>query len=195
MNAIEVRAMTDEFLGRIRRVPHGEKIDQCLQCGTCSASCPSSHAMDYPPRAILAALRAGMLDRVLGSNTVWLCASCYSCAVRCPAGIPFTDAMYQLKRMGIERGVFQDKGNSVAMAKAFVANVDKHGRSAESELMRNYFLRTKPLAAISFLPLGWRLLRRGRLNLRPRSIRGLKALREMMTTMERNVSAGKEGSK
>ena len=47
-------------------------------------------------REIIAALRAGMLDRVLNSNTVWLCTSCYSCYVRCPAGIPYTDVMYEL---------------------------------------------------------------------------------------------------
>ena len=79
-------------------MPRGDKIDQCLQCGTCSASCPASSAMQHPPRAILAALRAGMLDKVFESNTVWLCASCYSCTVRCPAGIPFTEVMYELKR-------------------------------------------------------------------------------------------------
>jgi heterodisulfide reductase subunit C len=184
MNAVRIQVVTVEFLERARAMPHGEKIYQCLQCGTCSASCPSSHAMDFAPRAVLAALRAGVLDRVLASNTVWLCASCYSCTVRCPAGIPFTDLMYQLKRMGIERGVFRDNSKSVAMAKAFVKGVDRHGRSAEGELMRNYFLATRPLAALSHLPLAWRLLRRKRLSLRTKNIRGLASLGRMMAAME-----------
>lgn len=183
MNAVLGRDLTDELLRRTRAMPHGSKIDQCLQCGTCSASCPSGHVMEYPPRAVLAAIRAGLLERVLGSNTVWLCASCYSCAVRCPAGIPLTDVMYQLKRLGIEAGVFKSDARSTAMAGAFVRGVDRHGRSAEGELMRDYFLSTNPMSAFSFLPLGWRLLRRGRLKLRPRSITGLAGLQRMFAAM------------
>ncbi|MFQ6001752.1 MAG: 4Fe-4S dicluster domain-containing protein, partial [Anaerolineae bacterium] len=36
-----------------------EKIKSCIQCGACSASCPTAYAMDYTPRQIIAALRAG----------------------------------------------------------------------------------------------------------------------------------------
>jgi heterodisulfide reductase subunit C len=188
MNAAEVRALTDEFLYNVRAAPGGEKLDQCLQCGTCSASCPSSHAMDYPPRAVVAAFRAGMLDRVLASNTVWLCASCYSCAVRCPAGIPFTDVMYQLKRLGIEKGFVRDRTNGVAMAKAFVKIVDRYGRSSEGELLRSYFMSTGPWRAIRQLPLGWRLFRRGRLGLRPHRIAGIQGLRAMLAAMGNGVA-------
>jgi heterodisulfide reductase subunit C len=188
MNATEARALTDEFLESVRATPGGEKIDQCLQCGTCSASCPSSRAMDYPPRAAIAALRAGMLDRVLASNTVWLCTSCYLCTVRCPAGIPFTDVMYQLKRLGIEKGYVRGRTNGVEMAKAFVEVVDRCGRSSEGELLRNYFWSTNPLRALAYLPLGWRLLRRGRIGVRPRRIAGIEGLRTMMAAMEKGRS-------
>ena len=43
-----------------------------------------------------------MIDRVVKSNTIWLCTSCYYCTVRCPAGIKITDLMYELKRMAIK---------------------------------------------------------------------------------------------
>jgi len=188
MNATEAKALTDEFLRGARATPKGAKIDECLQCGTCSASCPTSRAMSLSPRAVLASIRAGRLDTVLASNTAWFCASCYSCAVRCPAGIPITDLMYRIKRLGIENGLAPRKASGATMAQSFVATVDRYGRSSEMTLMRAYFLRTGPLAALAQLPLGWRLFRRGRLGLRPRRIAGLASLRTMMAAMEKEGS-------
>ena len=176
------------FLEAIYSIPNGEKIKQCLQCGTCSSSCPSAAAMEYGPREIIAALRAGMLDRVLTSNTVWLCVSCYSCTVRCPAGIPFTDVMYELKRLGVEKGLSKET-RATAMAKAFVDTVDQHGRNVETKLLRKYYLATNPLKALAQIPLAIKLFLRGRLEIFPRKIKGLDGLHKMMDAIKEN---GKE---
>jgi heterodisulfide reductase subunit C len=126
-----------------------------------------------------------MLDRVLDSNTVWMCVSCYSCAVRCPAGIPFTDVMYELKRLEVDKGLSKDT-RAATMAKAFVETVDQHGRNAETKLLRKYYLRTNPLQALTQLPLAWKLFLRGRLEFLPRRIRGLDGLRRMLAAIEEN---------
>ena len=183
MNATQVRELTNEFLQRVHAIPNGEKIDQCLQCGTCSASCPTSGAMKYPPRTILAAIRAGMLNEVFESPTVWLCASCYLCTVRCPAGIPFTEVMYELKRLGIDKRLLGKRTSGPAMAETFVDGVYRRGRSSDAELICRYVLRAHPAKIFSFLPLGWRLLRKGRLSLRPYTISGIEGLRKMMNAM------------
>jgi heterodisulfide reductase subunit C len=72
-----------------------EAVSVCYQCGTCSGSCPVAPAggMDYTPRIIMRMIQAGMEDQVLSSQTVWTCAACYSCAVRCPRDIDITDVM------------------------------------------------------------------------------------------------------
>ena len=188
MKTTQARTLTDRFLAGVRAVPGGEKIDQCLQCGTCSASCPTSHAMAYPPRSVVAAARAGMLDRVLASNTVWFCASCYACSARCPAGIPLTDVMYGLKRLAVEEGFDRGGVGGAAMAKAFVRVVDRYGRNSEGALLKEYFLSTSPWGALPYLPLAWRLYRRGRLGLRPHRISGIKELRKMMAAMAKGES-------
>jgi heterodisulfide reductase subunit C len=180
MSPADARLLSRELQERMQAVPGGEKLAQCLQCGTCSASCPSSAAMDYSPRAILAALRADRLEDVLRSKTAWLCASCYSCTVRCPAGVPYTDLMYTLKRLALERGVLPRKAPGAEMASAFTKTVNLYGRSAETSLMRTYFLRTGLWKAFRSLPLAWRLYRKGRLELRPRRIREIEGLRRMM---------------
>lgn len=181
--AVEDRQLTDELLQDIYSIPHGEKIKECIQCGTCTASCPSSAAMDYGPREIIASLRAGMLDRVLNSNTVWLCVSCYSCTVRCPAGIPFTDTMYELKRFEVEKGLSSGVP-AATMAEAFAETVDQHGRNCETKLLRKYFLRTNPFKALAQVPLAMKLFFRGRLELFPHTIKGLDGLRKMMAAIE-----------
>lgn len=185
MNTTQAKSLSEEFLQHVHKIPSGEKIDQCLQCGTCSASCPASEAMKYPPRKILAALRAGMLDQVFESPTVWLCASCYSCTVRCPAGIPFTEVMYELKRLGIHKGLLGKRSSGVAMAETFVDIVHKHGRSADAELILRYILRTHPVKVFSFMPLGWKLLRKGRISLRTHKVAGIRGLRKMLAAMEK----------
>jgi Fe-S oxidoreductase len=46
--------------------------------------------MDYPPRSLIAALRADDWHGVLESDTIWLCVSCFACANVCPVKIPLT---------------------------------------------------------------------------------------------------------
>jgi len=162
--------------------PHLEELRTCIQCGTCSASCPTAYAMDYNPRQIIAALRAGQWERVLRSNTPWLCASCYYCAVRCPSGIEITDLMYALKRLAIERGIYP-KGSPV-LYQAFTGIVDRYGRSAEMELMARYYLRTlNPWGLIKMAPMGLRMLLKGRLPLLPHRIQGRRELAKMLDYM------------
>ena len=159
--------LADEFMQAIMDLPEGEKIKACIQCGTCSGACPTSYAMDYTPREVIAALRAGMLDRVLNSNTVWVCSSCYGCTVRCPAGIKLTDVMYELKSLGTKYGLFPKSVTTPALQRAFVAEVEAHGRNGEVGLMRRFFMATNPLNGLKNLLLALAMYQRGRLSLKP----------------------------
>jgi len=160
-----------------------EELLKCIQCGTCSASCPTAYAMDYTPRQIIANLRAGQLEKVLRSNTPWLCASCYYCTVRCPAGIQFTEFMYHLKRMAVERGLYPR--GSPALYQAFVSTVDRYGRSAETELMIRYFLsRLDLVGLVKLAPFGLRMLLRKRFPLFPHRIEGRGDVGRMLEHIE-----------
>ena len=55
------------------------------------------------PRRIIQLVREGFRHDALRSQTIWLCASCYACAVHCPQDIHITDVMYTLKREAIAR--------------------------------------------------------------------------------------------
>jgi len=162
--------LADEFMQAVLHLPDGEKVKQCIQCGTCSGACPTGHVMEYTPREIIAALRAGMLDRILESNTVWMCASCYGCTVRCPAGIKLTDVMYELKSLAMKHGVRPKAVTTPALQEAFVAEVEAHGRNGEVGLMRRFFMGTNPLDGLKNLGLAYAMKKSGRLSLSASSV-------------------------
>jgi len=180
------------FLEDVYKIPEGENIKQCIQCGTCSGSCPTSYAMDFTPREIIAAFRAGMLDRVLKSNTVWMCASCYYCTVRCPAGIKLTDIMYELKRLGIEYGLYPKGATAPVLSKTFVKMVDKYGRSPEVELLSRFTLATNPFKMLGMAPMGAKMFLRGRLGIFPKRIKGQKDLEKILKSALETVKTEKE---
>jgi heterodisulfide reductase subunit C len=172
----EEHSLTNVFLEDIYSIPGGDKIKECIQCGTCSASCPTSYAMDYTPREVIAALRAGMLDRVVKSNTIWLCSSCYYCTVRCPSGVKLTDVMYELKRLAVDFNLAEKGAKAPVVSKLFVDLVDKNGRISEVSLVGKFMLKTDPFAVFGMMPRAWKLFRRGRMPLIPHRIKGVKEL-------------------
>jgi heterodisulfide reductase subunit C len=64
----------------------GQNLSLCYQCGKCSATCPSTSNMDLLPHQLMRYLQLG-IDQVFNSNSVWKCATCFSCETQCPRGI------------------------------------------------------------------------------------------------------------
>ncbi len=173
------RRMDLEFMERVHDIPGGGAIKRCIQCGTCSGSCPVSWAMEESPRQIIAMVRAGMRDKVLDSSTIWTCASCYTCTVRCPQEIKITDVMYILKRIAIREK--RERAEKIhAFSRFFVETVNETGRNNEFVLLRRFFLATKPFGAIKEGGVAWRLKTRGRLPLSVKPIKDLDGLRKII---------------
>jgi len=82
--------------------PDLEVLRTCIQCGTCSASCPTAYAMDYTPRQLWKLIQLGLRDEVVNSRTFWLCTTCKACTVRCPRGIDLTETMLMLKQYAVK---------------------------------------------------------------------------------------------
>lgn len=154
-----------QFGEHIAKMAYGEKLFSCIQCGTCSGTCPVSHYMDYTPRRIIAMVREGFRDDVLNSLTIWLCASCYSCTVECPREIKITDVMYALKQEAIKTGVYPKHFPVPVLAREFFRGVERTGRNSEGPLMVKVFLKTNPLGLLKNAPMAMRLWLKGRLSL------------------------------
>jgi len=146
--------------------------------------------MDYTPREIIAAFRAGLLEKVLKSNTIWLCSSCYSCTVRCPSGIKLTDVMYELKRLAVEFGLAPKDAKAPVVAELFAEIVVKNGRIAEVPLVGKFMLRTNPLGAFKMIPRATRLFIRGRMPLSSHKIKGIAELEACTGAMTAPMISG-----
>jgi len=177
------------FGARIAEAAYGETLFGCIQCGTCSATCPLSHYMDFTPRRIIAMTREGFKDEVLHCATIWLCASCYSCTVECPREIHITDVMYALKREAIAAGAYPKRFPIPVLAREFFNQVTREGRNSESRLLVRLYAKTNPFAALKNAALGIKLFLKGRMPLRADSIKDKTTLRKLMLAAEK---AGKE---
>ena len=69
------------------KAEHGEDVNRCYQCLKCSAGCPMTFAMDYPPSQIMRMVQLGQEDDLLASKTIWVCLTCNTCSIRCPNDI------------------------------------------------------------------------------------------------------------
>jgi heterodisulfide reductase subunit C len=176
--------LREAFLQEVDRIPGGDRLRECLQCGTCTGSCPVSYAMDLTPREVLALFRAGDIERILRSRTIWVCASCYHCTTRCPSKIKITDLLYALKRIAISRRIFPRKFPVYVLSETFANQVRKYGRNHEAGLLRTYYLKTGIRRAFGRVGMATALLRKRRLPLRPTRIRGLDGLRRMIARAE-----------
>lgn len=168
------------FLHQVELIPGGERINRCIQCGTCSGSCPVSYAMDISPRELIALFRAGEMERIMSSRTIWICASCYACTTRCPSGIKITDIIYALKRTAMENGFKSEARHVQTLAKLFIQNLMQYGRLHEGTLIRKYYMKTNPRKLPGLLPLAWKMFSTKRIALMPSKIRAFSSLSKII---------------
>lgn len=149
-----------------------DAVSVCYQCGTCSGSCPvgSAGGMDYTPRRIMRLIQNGLEDEVLSSQTIWTCAACYSCAVRCPRDIDITDIMVRLRNLAVMRNY---PIPTAVGRRGRVYNVDfmriirRLGRMYEAELVLRYHFKTNPFNLMKMAPVGLTMFVKRKLRLLP----------------------------
>ena len=162
---------TSAFVDEICSIPGGERIRLCIQCGTCSASCPNASRMEHTPRQIIAMARAGMRQEVLSSNSMWYCASCYLCTVRCPRDIKPTDLMHALECLAVQAGSSNARTTTPVMYRSFSDFAYSIGSVPEVGFMTWFYLLTNPLRAMRMIPLALSLFKHGRLSIKARRMR------------------------
>jgi len=159
------------FVEEVAAVPGGEGVRLCIQCGTCTASCPSATRWEYTPSGIIAMVRAGMRDEVLSSGAMWHCLSCYFCTVRCPRDVKPTDLFHALEGLANQNDFKIRETRTPAMYRSFTNSIKKNGRVHEFGMMFKYYFMTNPLAALKMLPVGMQLFFHGRMPLRANKIK------------------------
>lgn len=144
--------------------------------------------MDMSPRQIIAMTRAGFKREVLGSFTIWLCSSCYSCTVACPKQIQITDVMYALKRQAIQEGRHPRRFAIPLLAREFFKSVRDRGRNSEGRLILSLYTRVNPMLLLRNMTLGFRLWQRGRISLKSESVQRRAEVRNLVTPRPRSAA-------
>ena len=164
------------FLDEVKATAGGEHVLACIQCGTCTGSCPMAAYMEHPPRQTIAMIRAGLRDEVLSGASSWYCLSCYSCTARCPRGVKPTELAHALESLASQNGYKVRGTRTPWLYSSFVGSINDHGRVFELGVMLKYYMSTNPLTALKMWRTGLQLIWHRRMPLRPASARGTKEL-------------------
>jgi len=159
----------------------GVHVNECYQCGKCSAGCPVASAMDYTPRQILRLLQLGLRDEAIKSHTIWLCAHCQACYTRCPREIDLPRLFEVLMGLAKKAGHVPEHHLDL-FSQLFLSSVSNYGRVHEMGLMGMFNLRSlQPMKDIFLAP---RLLLNGKISPLPHRIKGQGAVKRIFAKVK-----------
>ena len=65
----------------------GAAVQKCMRCGKCSGTCPSYDEMEYHPHQFVNMVEKGDVEKLLKSESIYKCLTCFACVERCPRGV------------------------------------------------------------------------------------------------------------
>ena len=179
------------FVDEVAAEPGGEKINECIQCGVCSGSCPTVEWWEYPPRKIIAMIRAGKRDKVLSSTSAFNCVTCYMCTVRCPRGIKPSQLIHAVEAIA-EREGYKPKTPTLTLHRGLRDSM-KRGRIWEFSVAMRFYFKTNLLEGLLMMPVAWSLISRGLMPIfPPRRVKGsleVIAIMKEVTAMQKSRGA------
>jgi heterodisulfide reductase subunit C len=157
----------------------GKEVLTCIQCGTCSASCPTAHLMNPSIRRLIKLCLEGKRDEALHNDTLWLCTSCLLCTVRCPRGIRPKAVVSALKEIA---GREAKKNKDASYEQFFLKQIREYGRIAELALTAE-FLMVYPKGMVQSMQMGLELLPRGKIGIEVNKIEGKDEVRRIIEVL------------
>ncbi len=159
-----------------------QKVRVCYQCGKCSAGCPVGYAMDLLPNQVIRLVQLGLKDEVLSCATIWLCASCETCATRCPREIEIVRVMDVLRRRSTSEGYTSPVREVPIFVSTFINNLKRFGRLYEAGFVGVYNLLSGHLTKdLDKVPM---ILMKRKLAFFPPRIKGISKIRAMIRRAE-----------
>lgn len=157
-------------------------VEQCYQCGKCTAGCPTAFAMDVAPHQIMHLLQLNLMDEALKSKTIWVCASCDTCSTRCPREVDIAKVMENLRIMAKNKGYISHKKTDL-FHDIFLKSVERYGRVHEAGLIVGFNLfGMQPFKDVQFGP---PMLLKGKISLLPHSIKGQKEVKKIFENVRK----------
>lgn len=102
----------NKFINKVEEISE-QNLMQCNQCGKCSAGCPIVAEMSILPNQVIRYIQLGD-ETVLEVNAIWKCASCFTCAIRCPKGVDLARIMEALRLLRLRKNLNYTKLEALA---------------------------------------------------------------------------------
>ena len=150
---------------------------QCYQCGKCSAGCPVRSFMADSPNQVVRYVQLGFDEKALNSSTIWLCASCLTCSTRCPQNFDLAKFMDGMREIALKNGIKPSEKDTLEFHKAFLNQIENHGRAYELGLVRDYKLKT--LNLMQDVEVAPEMLMKGKLNIFPHNVKDKKSVKKI----------------
>ncbi|MEG0795427.1 MAG: 4Fe-4S dicluster domain-containing protein [Odoribacter sp.] len=132
-------ALTDRLKQDIHYI---ESMNSCMNCGVCTAICPSAEFYNYDPRIIVDTVQRedeDTLETLLKSDTIWYCGECMSCKTRCPRSNTPGGIIMALRKLSQEKGWFteSEKGRQqFALQRVVGANILNVGYCVTPDIVK-----------------------------------------------------------
>ncbi len=99
---ISRKKIRNAFVRKVEELS-GQNLLVCYQCGKCSAGCPQADGMDLLPNQVIRLAQLGEQEELVESKTIWVCASCLTCNVRCPKGVKIAEVMEAVRQIVLRK--------------------------------------------------------------------------------------------
>ena len=156
-------------------------VARCYQCGKCTAGCALASEMDFPPSFMMRLLQTGSqenYEKVLRSNTIWMCLNCENCLGRCPMEIDIPKVMDYLREQSVLSKMTNEKAKPIiAFHRSFLNSIKYTGRLYEMGLIAGFKARTFRLTQdVNIAP---RMFLNGKLHLMPEMVKDMKNIKRI----------------
>lgn len=155
-------------------------VNQCYQCGKCSAGCPVASEMDLLPHQLVRLAVLGQVGPIIESKSFWLCLTCHTCGARCPNGIDVPTLLDPIRHEVLRKKI-RTKDQAVPIFHTvFMNNVRRFGRVYELSLIGTYKMKTGTY--FSDMKLGLDMFMKGKIHLLPPKVSSRREVEQIFNT-------------
>jgi Fe-S oxidoreductase len=105
-----IKNLTPSFLSKVmlkmnaQELAQKHKLLECIQCGTCTGSCPVARKANLNIRRYMREVATFGKLSIHPQNELWSCTTCSTCGVRCPKEINPYEFLIDIRSMAVEEG-------------------------------------------------------------------------------------------
>ena len=103
-----------QLVADVEKLAHTQ-VNDCYQCGKCTAGCPRGDVMDIGPTRLIRLVQTGEVLEAARAESVWQCVSCLTCSTRCPKSVNISGVIDALRQISVEKRISAKRFNKTVL--------------------------------------------------------------------------------